>query len=159
MEGGISSDSELAQSVLEVPAINWANCLGVKSLQYIKIGQDPRIQELEPNNWDHENTVRDRKGICNRSSAINDGNNQRPGIIKNPSLPGVKTIRQHPRRIEPVETEIIHKVRTSILRKETHRPFKPTDHRYHAPTQGSPRHKRDGETFLVAETIRSDTRK
>ena len=58
-EGEISSDSEMAPSVLEVPTINWAHYLGVKSVQYIKMGHAPRIQALEPNNWDHENTVRE----------------------------------------------------------------------------------------------------
>ena len=58
-EGEISSDSEMAPSVLEVPTINWANYLGVKSVQYIKMGHAPRIQALEPNDWDHENTVRE----------------------------------------------------------------------------------------------------
>ena len=51
-EGEFSSDSELAQSVLEVPTINWVNYLGVKSVQYIKLGHAPRIQALEPKNWD-----------------------------------------------------------------------------------------------------------
>ena len=58
-EGEISSDSEMAPSVLEVPTINWANYLGVKSVQYIKMGHAPRIQALEPKSWEHENTVGD----------------------------------------------------------------------------------------------------
>ena len=37
-EGEISSDSEMAPSVLEVPTINWASYLGIKSVQYIKMG-------------------------------------------------------------------------------------------------------------------------
>ena len=58
-EGEISSDSELAPSVLEVPTINWANYLGVKSVQYIKMGHAPKVQALEQNNRDLENTVRE----------------------------------------------------------------------------------------------------
>ena len=58
-EGEISSDSELAPSVLEVPTINWANYLGVKSVRYIKMGHARWIQTPEPNDWDHENTVRE----------------------------------------------------------------------------------------------------
>ena len=54
-EGEISSDSELAPSVLEV----WANYIGVKSVQNIKMGHDPKVQALEQNNWDLENTVRE----------------------------------------------------------------------------------------------------
>ena len=58
-EGEISSDSELAPSVPEVPTINWANYLGVKSVQYIKMGHAPRKQAMEPKNWDHEYTIRE----------------------------------------------------------------------------------------------------
>ena len=58
-EGEISSDSELAPSVLEVPTINWANYIGVKSVQYIKMGHAPRVQALEQNSWDLEQTVRE----------------------------------------------------------------------------------------------------
>ena len=36
-EGEISSESEPALSVMEVPTIDWANYLGVKSVQYTKI--------------------------------------------------------------------------------------------------------------------------
>ena len=50
-EREISSDSELAPSVLEVPTINWANYVGVKSVQYIKMGHAARVQALEQNNW------------------------------------------------------------------------------------------------------------
>ena len=60
-EGEISSDSELAPLVLEVSTAHWANYLGVKTVQYIKMGHAPRIQAMEPNNWDHENTVRENK--------------------------------------------------------------------------------------------------
>ena len=58
-EGEISSDSEMAPSVLEVHTIHWANYFIMKSVQYIKMGHAPRIQALEPNNWDHEITVRE----------------------------------------------------------------------------------------------------
>ena len=58
-KGEISSDSEMATSVVEVPTIKWANYFGVKSVQYIKMGHAPRIQVLEPNNWNHENNVRE----------------------------------------------------------------------------------------------------
>ena len=58
-EREISSDSELAPSVLEVAIINRAKYLGAKSVQYNKMGHAPRIQAMEPNYWDHENTVRE----------------------------------------------------------------------------------------------------
>ena len=49
-EGENSSDSEMAPSVLAVPTINWANYVGVKSVQYIKMGHAPKVQALEQNN-------------------------------------------------------------------------------------------------------------
>ena len=58
-EGEISSDSELALSVLVLPTINWANYLGVKSEQNITMGHSPRIQAMKTNNWDHKDTVRE----------------------------------------------------------------------------------------------------
>ena len=58
-EGEISSDSELAPLVLEVPTINWANYIGMKNVQYIKMGHAPRVQALGQNSWDLEQTVRE----------------------------------------------------------------------------------------------------
>ena len=58
-EGEISSDSELAPSVLEVPIKNWTNYIGIKNVQYIKMGHAPRVQALEQNSWDLEQTVRE----------------------------------------------------------------------------------------------------
>ena len=58
-EGEISSNSELAPSVLDVPTINWANYHGVKSVRDIKAILEPRTQAMEPNIWDHGNTVRE----------------------------------------------------------------------------------------------------
>ena len=62
MEAGeISSDSELPPSVLEVPTINWANYIGVNSVHYRNMGHAQRIQAIEPNDWNHENTLREIK--------------------------------------------------------------------------------------------------
>ena len=58
-EGEIRSESEQDQSVLEVPAINWAKYVGVKSVQYIKMGHAPKVDAIEQNNWDLGNAVRE----------------------------------------------------------------------------------------------------
>ena len=51
----------------------------------------------------------------------------------------MKTLRQkNPRRIQPVQTEAIHKVRISILRRKNYRPHKFTNNRHYTTTQGSP---------------------
>ena len=46
-EGEINSETD--PSVLEVPAINWALYVGVKSVQYVKMGHAPRIAAEEQN--------------------------------------------------------------------------------------------------------------
>ena len=56
-EGEIGSDTDQDPSVLEVPAINWAKYVGVKSVQYIKMGHAPRVDAEEQNNWDLGNAV------------------------------------------------------------------------------------------------------
>ena len=54
-------DSETYQnlSFLEVPAINWAQCVGEKHVYYAKMGQTPGVAAEEDKNWDLERTVRD----------------------------------------------------------------------------------------------------
>ena len=61
-EEGISSDSELAPLVLEVPNIYWADYIGMKDVQRIKMGHVSKILSIESNNWDLEDTVRETKG-------------------------------------------------------------------------------------------------
>ena len=53
-KGEISSDSELAPLVLEVPTIDWTIYNGVKGVQYIKMGE--RVQANELNSWDRTKT-------------------------------------------------------------------------------------------------------
>ena len=137
-EGEISSDSEMAPSVLEVPTINWANYLGIKSVQYIKMGHAPRIQAIEPNNWDHENRQGNRKRVRNGPPVINDGNDKRPEAIENTRMLRKKAIRQHPRGIQPIQAEIIHKMWISILRRENYCARKSKDNRHLAPPQRTP---------------------
>ena len=61
-EGEIGSESEQDPSILEVPAINWAKYVGVKSVQYIKMGHAPKVDAIEQNNWDVMSKV---QGVCN----------------------------------------------------------------------------------------------
>ena len=53
-EGEIDSETDKDPSVLEVPAINWARYVGVKSVQYVKMGHAPKIIAEEDKNWDLE---------------------------------------------------------------------------------------------------------
>ena len=54
VEGEIDSETGQDPSVLQVPAVNWANHVGVKSVQYIKMGHAPEVDADEPNDWDLE---------------------------------------------------------------------------------------------------------
>ena len=51
-EGEIDSETDQDPSALEVPAINWARYVGVKSVQYVKMGRATnccrRKKRLEP---------------------------------------------------------------------------------------------------------------
>ena len=58
-EGEIETDTDQDPSILEVPAINWARYVGVKSVQYVKMGHAPKITAEEQNNWDLEQAVRE----------------------------------------------------------------------------------------------------
>ena len=60
-EGEIDSETDQDPSILEVPAWNWARYVGVKSVQYVKLGHAPRIAAQEEDNWDLEQTVRGTK--------------------------------------------------------------------------------------------------
>ena len=58
-EGEIESETDQDPSILEVPAINWARYVGVKSVQYVKMGHAPKVLAQETNNWDLEQAVRE----------------------------------------------------------------------------------------------------
>ena len=49
-EGEIGSETEHDPSVVEVPAMNWAKYVGVKSVQYIKMGHALRVNAEDRNN-------------------------------------------------------------------------------------------------------------
>ena len=40
----IVSDTDQDPSILEIPAVNWANYLSVKSIQYIKMVHAPKVE-------------------------------------------------------------------------------------------------------------------
>ena len=58
-EAEIGSDTNQDPSVLEDPAINWAKYIGVKSVQYIKMGHAPKVDAEEQNNWELGKAVRE----------------------------------------------------------------------------------------------------
>ena len=58
-EGEIDSETDQDPSVLEVPAINWGRYVGVKSVQYVKMGHAPRIAAEEQYDWNLDQAVRE----------------------------------------------------------------------------------------------------
>ena len=58
-EDEINAETVQDPSVLEVPAWNWARYVGVKSVQYVKMGHAPKIAAQEENNWELEKAVRE----------------------------------------------------------------------------------------------------
>ena len=61
-EGEIDSETDQDTSILELPAINRAHYVEVKSVQYVKMGHAPKIV-AQDNNWDLEQAVREPKTI------------------------------------------------------------------------------------------------
>ena len=58
-EGEIDSETDQDPSVQEVPAINWARYVGLKSVRYVKMGHAPRIAAKDQNNLKLEQAVRE----------------------------------------------------------------------------------------------------
>ena len=58
-ESEIESETDQDPSILEVPAINWARYVGIKSVQNVKMGHAPKILAQKVNNWDLEQAVRE----------------------------------------------------------------------------------------------------
>ena len=58
-EGEIESETDQDPSILEVPAINWARYVGVKCVQYVKMGHAPKVLAQKANNWELEQAVRE----------------------------------------------------------------------------------------------------
>ena len=82
-EGEIESKTDQDPSILEVPAINWAQYVGVKSVQYVKMGHAPKIAAQEENNWDLAQAVREteRNFSTNLQLLMNETTND-PTLLK-----------------------------------------------------------------------------
>ena len=62
-EGEIESETDQNPSVLEVLAINWARYVGVKRVQYVKLGHAPKIDAKEKNDRSLEQAVQGTEKI------------------------------------------------------------------------------------------------
>ena len=65
-EDEVESQTDQDPSVLEVPTMNWARYVGVKSVQYVKMGHASRIAAEEQNDWNLEQAVRETEKISPR---------------------------------------------------------------------------------------------
>ena len=82
-EGEIGSGSEQDPSKLEVRAINWAKYVGVKSVQYIKMGHAPRVDAIEQINWDLGNAVSEtKKQFATDLQLLMTKTTNAPGLLK-----------------------------------------------------------------------------
>ena len=82
-ENEIGSETDQSPSVLEVPAINWVEYVGVKSVQYIKMGHAPKVNAEEPNNWDLSNAVREtEKQFATNLQLLMTENTNDPRLLK-----------------------------------------------------------------------------
>ena len=162
-EGEISSDSELAPSVLEVPTINWTNYIGIKNVQYIKMGHAPRVQALEQYSWDLEQTVREtEKELAKDLQLLMTETTNDPKLLKNTCMPGASTVRHHSEREQPLQKEAVNKLWSSILRRQNHSTNQPENNGHKPAAQRTSSHKQDDsfrKAFLVAQTDGSHTTK
>ena len=87
-EGEIGSETVQDPTVLEVPVVNWVKNVGVKRVQYIKIGHSLRVNAAEPNNWDPGNAVREteKNFSTDLQLPMTDATND-PPTLENTGLP------------------------------------------------------------------------
>ena len=86
-EGEIESETDQDQSTLEVPAINWERYVGVKSVQYVKMGHALKVLAQEVNNWDLEQAVRETEKNFSTDLQLLMSETTNEPITKNTDLP------------------------------------------------------------------------
>ena len=160
-EGEINSDSEQDPFILEVPAVIWAKVVGVKSVQYIKMGHAPRTTAEEPNDWDLGNAVRESE-----TSFSTDLQLLMTETTNNPTL--LKTLvcleRQQLDNIPEEYLSSKGKLSTrygSVLQRPYNCREKPQNNCDQPPPQGPSRHQQDvngDKILMVAENYRGYTK-
>ena len=147
-EGEIGSETDQDTSVLEVPVMNWAKYVGVKSVQYIKMGHATRVNAEEPNNFDLGNAVREtEKYYSTDLQLLMTQTKNDPHLLK--TLVGLEVQQQ-----SNIPEEDINEIRSGRLRRPYHCAEKPADHCDHPVTRKPSRHQQNvysGNTLLVAE--------
>ena len=155
-EGETESQTDQTPSVLEVPAVNWAKYVGVKSVHYIIMGHEPKVDTEEPNDWDRGNG----NAVRHRLAITHDGDNKRPKTSQNARLLRETTARQNARQIVFLQKEDINQIQAGFLRRPNICPKELEDNGHQLLTQGTSSHKQNvngGKTLLVATDYRSHT--
>ena len=138
--GELDSDTDLDPSVLQVSAVNWAKYVGVKNVQYIKMGHAPRVNAEEANDWDLANAVRETEKRLYWPPTANDWDNQQPQPPQDIRLPRASTSKQHAGTIHVVQKTAAHKIRPGLQRRKFSRAKKCSDHGHLPSPQRPHRH-------------------
>ena len=135
-EGLIESETDQDPSILEVPAWIWARYVGVKSVQYVKMGHAPKVAALDENNWDLEQTVREtEKNFSTDLQLLMTETTNDPTLLK--TLVSLER-QQHeliPERVPNAQKKAIKPIRSGLHRRQNHCPQKSQSYQYQPPAQ------------------------
>ena len=99
-EGEIGSHTDQEPSIRDVLAVTWAKHVGVKTVQYMKIGHASKIDAEEPNTWHHlGNAVRETENDLYGSAIINDRDDKRTQPPRDTGPSRTSAARKHARRV------------------------------------------------------------
>ena len=105
-EGEIDCETDQDPSILEVPAINWARYVGVKSFQYVQMGHASKIAAQRDNNWDLEQAVREtEKNFSNDLELLMSETTNDPHPAKDIGLLRTSTARTNTGRVSAAQEE------------------------------------------------------
>ena len=134
-EGEIDSETDQDPSVLEVPAVNWAKYVGVKTVQYIKMGQAPKVDAEEPNDWDLGNALREtEKQFSTDLQLLMTETTNDPSLLKTLVCLERQQHENMPNEYSLNRKKTIDKIWTGFLRRRDNRPEEREDNSYQPPT-------------------------
>ena len=141
-EGEIDSETHQDPSVLEVPAVNWTKYVGVKSVQYIKMGHVPKVDAEQPND----------------AATPNDGNDRRPKSPKKLFSLERQQLENIPDDFSLYRKKLFTRYGLVFLRRPDNCVKEPENNGHQPLAQGTPGHKQNvngGKTLLEATDYRS----
>ena len=156
-EGEIGSDTDQHPSNLEVPAVNWAKHVGVKSVHYIKMVHAPKVDAEETNHWDLGNAVREtKKNFSTDLHLLMIETTNDPKILKTlVCLECWQYTRTRPKGSYCTKRSY---PQANVLQRPSHSAQKAENNGHRPPSQRTAGDKQDvygSETFLVTQNYRS----